>query len=157
MIETIIIESAGSQRMGTASIANAPRELFPVRVVYQFMFEQSLLCNEPGTKKTAAFAASLSAQIALTGVCILVPLIYQEGLPMVRQVMSLPVVLSKPPIVYEAGASGVWRRAAVHAGAMVLKSARWWSWPHRRIGRLLQRRGYRYLTAGLQPAVQAVR
>ncbi len=63
-----------------------------------------------------------------------------------------PVVLSKPPIVYEGGANGLWRRASVRAGAMLLKCARFWSWPHRRIGRILQRRGYRYMTDGLNVA-----
>ena len=64
-----------------------------------------------------------------------------------------PVVLSKPPVVYAAGKWGWWRRAAVRAGGLVLMGARYWSWPHRRIGRLLQRRGYRYYTDGLRPAL----
>lgn len=61
-----------------------------------------------------------------------------------------PVVLSKPPVVYQAGIGGITRRSAVRAGAMLLRIARWWSWPHRRIGDALQRRGYRYMTQGLQ-------
>ncbi len=65
-----------------------------------------------------------------------------------------PLVLSKAPIIYAAGTSGWWRRAMVHAGGMILRGARYWSWPHRRIGRMLQRRGYRYMTDGLQPAIE---
>ncbi len=64
-----------------------------------------------------------------------------------------PLVLSKSPVVYAPGAWGWWRRTAVRAGGLVLTAARYWSWPHRRIGRMLQRRGYRYYTEGLQPAV----
>ena len=61
-----------------------------------------------------------------------------------------PVVLSKAPVIYNAGHSGRWRRASVGIGATLLKVARYWSWPHRMIGRKLQRRGYRYGTEGLQ-------
>ncbi|MBI3821973.1 MAG: class I SAM-dependent methyltransferase [Planctomycetes bacterium] len=67
-----------------------------------------------------------------------------------------PVVLSKPPVTYQAGAGGVMRRATVRSGAMLLKVARWWSWPHRHISRMLQRRGYRYMVDGLQAAPAAV-
>lgn len=66
-----------------------------------------------------------------------------------------PLVLSKPPIRYDAGRWGWCRRAAVHAGGLILKGARYWSWPHRRIGRMLQRRGYRYMTDGLQPVIES--
>ena len=62
-----------------------------------------------------------------------------------------PVVLSKSPIVYASGAGGLRRRAEVRAGALLLRLARWWSWPHRRIGRMLQLRGYRHRTEGLRP------
>ncbi len=66
-----------------------------------------------------------------------------------------PLVLSKSPIVYNAGPWGWCRRAAVHAGGLILKGARLWSWPHRRIGRMLQRRGYRYFIDGLQSTIES--
>src|SRR5437879_5789431 len=62
------------------------------------MFEQSLLLDDAPAKKTAAFAASLTAQIAFTGVCILIPLVYQEALPMVKPALALPVFIKALPV-----------------------------------------------------------
>jgi protein TonB len=64
------------------------------------MFEQSLLLDDSVAKKSGAFAASLSAQILFTGVLILIPLAYQEVIPLVR--LSIPIaapVLTPPPPV----------------------------------------------------------
>lgn len=55
------------------------------------MFEQSLLVNDSMARKSGAFAASLSAQILFTGVLILIPLAYQEVMPLVK--LSVPLVL----------------------------------------------------------------
>ncbi len=63
------------------------------------MFEQSLLLNDSMARKSGAFAASLSAQILFTGVLILVPLAYQEVLPIVKQAVPLagPILTPPPP------------------------------------------------------------
>lgn len=63
------------------------------------MFEQSLLLNDSMARKSGAFAASLSAQILFTGVLILVPLAYQEVLPIVKQSIPLagPILTPLPP------------------------------------------------------------
>jgi|SRR5215472_13284573 protein TonB len=63
------------------------------------MFEQSLIVNGPIAKKTGAFAASLTAQIAFVGAALLIPLAYQDVLPMVRIAtpLALPVLASPPP------------------------------------------------------------
>jgi protein TonB len=60
------------------------------------MFEQSLL-NDSNARKSGAFAASLSAQILFTGVLILMPLAYQEVLPLVKLSMPLVVPALSPP------------------------------------------------------------
>ncbi len=64
------------------------------------MFEQSLLVNDSMTRKSGAFAASLSAQILFTGVLILIPLAYQEVMPLVKLSMPLvgPVLAPLPPV-----------------------------------------------------------
>ncbi len=63
------------------------------------MFEQSLLLNDSMARKSGAIAASLSAQILFTGVLLLIPLAYQEVLPIVKQSIPLagPVLTSPPP------------------------------------------------------------
>ena len=63
------------------------------------MFEQSLLVNDSMARKSGAFAASLSAQILFTGVLILIPLAYQEVMPLVKLSVPLvvPVVTPLPP------------------------------------------------------------
>jgi protein TonB len=48
------------------------------------MFEQSLLIDHAGGRKTATFAASLTAQILVAGVLLVVPLFYHEVLPVLR-------------------------------------------------------------------------
>jgi len=62
------------------------------------MFEQSLLLNDSMARKSGAFAASLSAQILFAGVLILMPLAYQEVMPLVKLSIPLvrPVVLPPP-------------------------------------------------------------
>jgi protein TonB len=62
------------------------------------MFEQSILIDHTGARKTGAFAASLTAQILLAGVLLVVPLIYYEALPGVRISTIVPMpVLPLPP------------------------------------------------------------
>jgi protein TonB len=66
--------------------------------VYQdTMFEQSLLLNDSMARKSGALAASLSAQILFTGVLVLIPLAYQEVLPIVKQSIPLAVPILTPP------------------------------------------------------------
>jgi protein TonB len=62
------------------------------------MFEQSILIDHTGARKTGAFAASLTAQILLGGVLLLAPLIYQEALPIVRfsTLVAMPVLPPAP-------------------------------------------------------------
>jgi periplasmic protein TonB len=63
------------------------------------MFEQSLLLNDSMARKSSAFAASLSAQILFAGVLTLIPLTYQEVLPLVKQSIPLagPILTPPPP------------------------------------------------------------
>jgi SAM-dependent methyltransferase len=61
-----------------------------------------------------------------------------------------PVILGKSPVQPPPGWGGLRNRVRVRFGAAVLRLARLWSWPHRQIGRLLQRRGYRYHLEGLE-------
>ena len=56
------------------------------------MFEQSLLTSPAGTRKTATFAASLTAQILVAGVLVVAPLFYHEMLPALRVPDIVPVV-----------------------------------------------------------------
>jgi protein TonB len=60
--------------------------------VYPAMFEQSLLIDHGGSRKTATFAASLTAQIVLAGVLLIAPLFYHEVLPALRAPAVLPVL-----------------------------------------------------------------
>jgi len=59
------------------------------------MFEQSLLLDHAGAKKTGALAASLTAQTLTVGVLIALPLIYSDRLPDVR--LFIPLSLPAPP------------------------------------------------------------
>ncbi len=63
------------------------------------MFEQSLLADGPVAKKTGAFAASFTAQILFIGVALLIPLVYQEVLPMVKlsTPLAIPVLTHPQP------------------------------------------------------------
>jgi protein TonB len=65
------------------------------------MFEQSLLVNDSMARKSGAFAASLSAQILFTGVLILIPLAYQEVMPLVKLSIPLagPILTPPPPVM----------------------------------------------------------
>jgi periplasmic protein TonB len=56
------------------------------------MFEQSLLIDHAGARKTATFAASLTAQIVVAGVLLAAPLFYHEVLPVLRVPEFVPVV-----------------------------------------------------------------
>jgi hypothetical protein len=70
--------------------------------VYPGMFEQSILVDQSGARKTGAFAASLTAQILLGGVLVVVPLIWHEALPLlkpVRLTFAAPQPLREAPQV----------------------------------------------------------
>ena len=62
------------------------------------MFEQSLLADHSGTRRTATFAASLTAQILVAGVLVIAPLFYHEVLPALRVPEIVPVLTKwRPP------------------------------------------------------------
>ena len=62
------------------------------------MFEQSLLIGHSGTRKTATFAVSLTAQILVAGVLLVAPLFYHEVLPGLRMPEIVPVLARwRPP------------------------------------------------------------
>ena len=62
------------------------------------MFEQSLLIDHAGARKTATFAASLTAQILVAGVLVIAPLFYHEVLPVLRAPEMVPVLaMWRPP------------------------------------------------------------
>jgi len=62
------------------------------------MFEQSLLIDHTGARKTATFAASLTAQILIAGVLLVAPLFYHEVLPALRMPEIVPVLtIWRPP------------------------------------------------------------
>jgi len=64
------------------------------------MFEQSLLVDHTGGRKTATFAASLTAQILAAGVLLVGPLFYHEVLPALRMPEMVPVLARwRPPDV----------------------------------------------------------
>jgi protein TonB len=62
------------------------------------MFEQSLLIDHSATRRTATFAASLTAQIFFAGVLVVTPLFYHEVLPALRTPEIVPVLtMWRPP------------------------------------------------------------
>jgi len=64
------------------------------------MFEQSLIIDHSGTRKTATFAVSLTAQILIAGVLLVAPLFYHEVLPALRMPDIVPVLTRwRPPEV----------------------------------------------------------
>jgi periplasmic protein TonB len=66
--------------------------------VYADMFEQSLFIDHAGKRKTATFAASLTAQILVAGVLLIAPLFYHEVLPALRAPDIAPVLeIWRPP------------------------------------------------------------
>jgi protein TonB len=76
------------------------------RGVYLGMFEQSLLTHPAGTRKTATFAASLTAQILVAGVLVVAPLFYHDVLPAFRVPAYVPpLTLWRPPEAAIAAAS----------------------------------------------------
>jgi protein TonB len=62
------------------------------------MFEQSLLMEPAGAKKTGALAASLTLQTLAVGVLIALPLIFSDRLPMVPQFITLSLPAPPPPV-----------------------------------------------------------
>jgi protein TonB len=62
------------------------------------MFEQSIVLEPQPGRKIGAIAGSVGAQILAIGVLVLVPLLYNEVLPLVRPALPLtPPSLSRPP------------------------------------------------------------
>jgi protein TonB len=61
------------------------------------MFEQSLLADQSGGRKTATFAASLTAQIVAAGVLLVAPMFYHEVLPALRMPEMVPVLARWQP------------------------------------------------------------
>jgi periplasmic protein TonB len=62
------------------------------------MFEQSLLIDHSGTRRTATFAVSLTAQILVAGVLLIAPLFYHEVLPASLMHVTAPVLtMWRPP------------------------------------------------------------
>ena len=57
------------------------------------MFEQSLLVDHSGIRRTATFAASLTAQILVAGVLVVVPLFYHEVLPASLTHVTMPEIV----------------------------------------------------------------
>jgi len=66
------------------------------------MFEQSLLVDHAGARKTATFVASVTAQILVAGVLLVAPLFYHEVLPALHLPDIVPVVAiwraPEPPV-----------------------------------------------------------
>jgi protein TonB len=76
------------------------------------MFEQSLLTNPPAARKTAAFCASLAAQILAGGVLLAAPLIFTDALPAFRGFdLPLPIPVFRAPEAPPEVASAAPRRA----------------------------------------------
>src|SRR5512132_4231219 len=65
--------------------------------VYHGMFEQSLLADSAGPRKTATFAASLTAQILVAGVLVVVPLLYHDVLPACQVRALVPALAGGGP------------------------------------------------------------
>jgi protein TonB len=62
------------------------------------MFEQSLLIDHSGARRTATFALSLTAQILVAGVLLAAPLFYHQVLPALRMREIVPVLARwRPP------------------------------------------------------------
>jgi protein TonB len=66
------------------------------------MFEQSLLIDHAGPRRTTTFAASLTAQILVAGVLLVAPLFYHQVLPALRVSEIMPLVgitrAPEPPV-----------------------------------------------------------
>jgi protein TonB len=61
------------------------------------MFEQSLLIDPSGAKKTGALALSITMQTAAVAVMIALPLIYSDRLPLAPRFISLALPSPPPP------------------------------------------------------------
>ena len=76
--------------------------------VYPGMFEQSILIDHGGSRKSASFAVSLTAQILLAGVLLVAPLFYHEALPVLRLPDRIDVLtdwrLPDAPVQSQSGA-----------------------------------------------------
>lgn len=62
-------------------------------VVYEGMFEQTLLTQPPPAQKTGALTISFLAQSCLLGVLIIGPLVYTQAMPLVAPPIELPVFI----------------------------------------------------------------
>ncbi len=73
------------------------------------MFEQSMLLDNGTGKRTSALAASLTLQVLLVAILIVIPLLYGDHLPAMRPWLSvtipLPRPLPQPPVVEHAAAT----------------------------------------------------
>lgn len=77
--------------------AKMARELFRAGVVYKGMFEQSLLLDPTGARKTGALAMSVTMQTLAVAVMIALPLIYGDRLPLAPRFISLALPSPPPP------------------------------------------------------------
>jgi len=83
------------------------------------MFEQSLLIDPSGAKKTGALALSITMQTAAVAVMIALPLIYSDRLPLAPRFISLafPPPAPPPPPVEQRQATA----STTHTTALTLK------------------------------------
>ncbi len=102
-------------------LRNKDGNIFGCAGVYPGMFEQSLLIDHGGTRRTATFAASLTAQILVAGVLVIAPLFYHEVLPALRVPEFVPVLTMwhppEPPVAEScsiARSSGLASPSAFH-------------------------------------------
>jgi protein TonB len=72
------------------------------------MFEQSMLLDNGTGKRTSALAASLTLQVLLVAILIVIPLLYGDHLPTIRPWLSITIPLPLPlpqPVVEHAAAT----------------------------------------------------
>ncbi len=60
------------------------------------MFEQSMLLDNGTGKRTSALAASLTLQVLLVAILIVIPLLYGDHLPALRPWLSITIPLPRP-------------------------------------------------------------
>jgi protein TonB len=80
------------------------------------MFEQSLLIDPPGAKKTGALALSITMQTAAVAVMIALPLIYSDRLPLAPRFISIafpPPAPPPPPMEHVQATSSTTRGSAL--------------------------------------------
>jgi protein TonB len=84
------------------SAASLRRELAPARGVYSDVFEQSLLLNRD-TKRPWNFLASLSVELVVVSLALLIPVLYRDQLPLVHwKDITVGPAPSAPPILQPA-------------------------------------------------------